>query len=59
LTISSVVYTIVRSSTGNSKNGTKSSQARSQVATIAGYRSPQVSVNSAKRAVAASTVGAV
>ena len=54
-----VVYTIVRSSTGNARNGVNSPQARSQVSIIAGYRSRHCSANSSKRAWAASRVGAV
>jgi hypothetical protein len=50
---------MLRSSIGKARNGVNSPQARSQVAIIAGYRSRQVSANSAKRASAASTVGAV
>jgi hypothetical protein len=53
------VYTIVRSSTGKARNGTNSVQARRHVSIMAGYRSAHVSANSAKRASAASAVGAV
>ena len=48
LTISSVVYTILRSSLGNSRNGTNSPQAFSQLWIIAGYFSRQRAAKAAK-----------
>jgi hypothetical protein len=41
---------------GKSRNGTNSGQARSHIATIAGYFARQVSANSSNRASAAGTV---
>ena len=54
-----VVYTILRSSAGNSRNGTNSAQLFSQLWIIAGYFSRKRSANAAKSSSAAGTVGAV
>jgi hypothetical protein len=54
-----VVQTIRRISASNCRNGTNSAHAFSQSRTIAGYLVPHSSLNSRKRLVAASSVGAV
>ncbi|SFP73219.1 hypothetical protein SAMN05421854_106422 [Amycolatopsis rubida] len=48
-----------RFSGSNARNGTNSGQVVSRNRTIAGYRAPQVSANSAHRSRAAASAGAV
>jgi hypothetical protein len=54
-----VEQTTLRISVSKFRNGTNSAQAFSHNRTIAGYRAPQVSVNSMNRSIAAASVGAV
>ncbi|MDH6472178.1 hypothetical protein M2303_005757 [Micromonospora sp. H404/HB375] len=59
LSMALVEQTTVRTSASKAKIGTNSAHACSHNLTIAGYLSPQASVNSANRARAADSVGAV
>lgn len=59
MTISSVVYPILRISGGKARNGVNCSQLERHSRVIAGYWLPQVASNSANRCAAAASVGAV